>query len=149
MCNECKYHIKTDLIHVSLDKDHQYHCLDSPAYTANTGIEIWFQHGLKHRIGGPAEIRFGVSEEWYNEGRLHREDGPAIILYKFEIAKYWVVDGKIHNSIGKSPDKSRWFWHGDEVTEDMIPWIKSREYDLYNLSDQEKIEIKMYMASLS
>lgn len=40
-------------------------------------FEEWWQHGLRHRVGGPAIEAYNVCK-WFQHGLLHREDGPAI-----------------------------------------------------------------------
>ncbi len=42
--------------------------------------EEYWQHGRKHRDGGPAVTIPGWREEWYQHGRVHREDGPALCV---------------------------------------------------------------------
>ena len=41
--------------------------------------EIWFKHGARHRVGGPAYIATNGYKKWYQNGKLHRDAGPAII----------------------------------------------------------------------
>lgn len=52
-------------------------------------LEIWYERGRIHRVGGPAKTEFRKSQdggedqynciqhEWYYKGKLHRVDGPA------------------------------------------------------------------------
>jgi hypothetical protein len=67
------------------------------------------------------------SQRWYKNDKLHREDGPAVIR----------PDGTQH-----------WWLNGKEITDDIKNWAKDRNIDLNNLSDNDKIilkiEIKMW-----
>lgn len=61
-----------------LDKDGLPHRIYGPCYISlNYDVEIWRNHGVLHRIGGPA-IRHKNDRRWYVDGKLHREDGPAV-----------------------------------------------------------------------
>ncbi len=67
------------------------------------------------------------TQRWFKDGKLHREDGPAII---------W------------PSGYQEWYKDGKEITDDIIKWAKDRDIDLNNLSDDDKmvlkIEIKMW-----
>ncbi len=96
-------------------------------YTDPDGSQRWFKDGKLHREDGPAIIDPDGRQTWYKDGNLHREDGPAIIHP--DGTKYWYKDGK-------------------EITDDIINWAKDRDIDLNNMTDYDKmvlkIEIKMW-----
>jgi hypothetical protein len=65
--------------------------------------------------------------KWYLNGDLHREDGPAVIY----------------------PDGTqRWYLNDKDITKDVTNWANERNIDLNNMSDMDKmilkIEIKMW-----
>lgn len=49
----------------------------------NAVEEEWHQHGILHRVDGPARTKVEFDgthlEQYFQHGKLHREDGPAII----------------------------------------------------------------------
>jgi hypothetical protein len=47
------------------------------------------EHGLLHRVDGPALIRPDGTQYWCQHGELHRADGPAVILSYGR--QYWYV----------------------------------------------------------
>ena len=96
-------------------------------YTDPDGSQRWFKGGKRHREDGPAVIWPDGTQHWYKGGKRHREDGPAVI---------W-PDGTQH-----------WWLNGKDFTDDIINWAKERNIDLNNMSDDDKIilkiEIKMW-----
>ena len=60
---------------------------------------IWYLHGLRHRIDGPA-VEFLDSNMycWYRKGKMHRDNGPALELPNG--SKYWYHDGLLHRDDG-------------------------------------------------
>ncbi len=91
------------------------------------GSQVWWKDGKIHREDGPAVIWPDGTQRWYKDGKLHREDGPAVIY---------------------SYGTKEWYLNGKNVTDDIIIWAKDRNIDLNNLSDDDKIilkiEIKMW-----
>ncbi len=67
------------------------------------------------------------TQEWYKNGKRHREDGPA----------YIGENGTQH-----------WWLNGNIITDDITIWAKDRNIDLNNMTDDDKmvlkIEIKMW-----
>jgi len=79
--NEKEYRMRKD---EKLDKDGQLHCDNGPAvvFDYDGGEEIqYYNHGKKHRVGGPA-IDGPNSTEYWIEGRLHRDGGPSVTYHK-------------------------------------------------------------------
>jgi hypothetical protein len=69
-----------------------------------------------------------VRQVWYLNGKYHREDGPAYYL---------------------DPDGSQeWYLNDKEITKEVNDWANERNIDLNNMSDEDKmilkIEIKMW-----
>jgi hypothetical protein len=67
------------------------------------------------------------TQVWYLNDKRHREDGPAYIgCYG---TKYWYINGK-------------------HITNEVNDWAKERNIDLNNMTDEDKmvlkIEIKMW-----
>jgi hypothetical protein len=91
------------------------------------GRQVWYLYGYLHREDGPAVIYSDGTQEWFINGKLHREDGPAII---------W-------------PDGSKlWYLNGKNITKEVNYWANERNIDLNDMSDMDKmvlkIEIKMW-----
>lgn len=68
--------------HCFRDSNLRFHNPNGPAIVTPTNHE-YFIHGIRHRDGGPAQIRFnekGEIKEYYyfSNGKIHREDGPAV-----------------------------------------------------------------------
>jgi hypothetical protein len=91
-------------------------------YTDSYGHQFWYKDGKYHREDGPAIILSYERQYWYKDGNLHREDGPAVIYSNG--SKAWYKDGK-------------------HITNDIIIWANDRNIDLNNLSDYDKIILKM------
>jgi hypothetical protein len=92
-------------------------------YTESDGSQRWYKDGNLHREDGPAIIYPDGTKRWYKDGKRHREDGPAIIY---------------------SDGTQRWYKNGKDID----IWANDRNIDLNNLSDDDKIilkiEIKMW-----
>jgi hypothetical protein len=80
-----------------------------------------------HREDGPAIIGPDGSQKWYVNGKRHREDGPAYI---------------------GSNGRQLWYLNNKNITKDVTNWASERNIDLNNMSDVDKmvlkIEIKMW-----
>lgn len=66
------------------DNDNVTHRDNGPAVILHDGNKTtmkWYNHGLLHRIDGPAITNSRGDEEWYVKGDRHRDrnDGPAVI----------------------------------------------------------------------
>lgn len=88
--------------------------------------ERWEEDGKRHRVDGPAVIRFyswGRRELWYFKGKRHRLDGPAEIYYSSNVdIENWYSRGKLHRSDGPAETRfyedgqiagHQWFSHGN------------------------------------
>ena len=85
---------------------------DQPAIImANSGGLFWYQHGEKHRDGGPACLPANGDAEWYQHGELHRENGPASTTASG--IQLWYRYGKLHRTDGPAierPDGTKEWW---------------------------------------
>jgi len=100
------------------------HREDGPAMEFVSGTKKWYINGLIHRENGPAvEQNDGISE-WYKQGKRHRIDGPA-----------WI-----------SPISSEWWINDFEITFKIRQWAKDNNIDLNNLSEVDKLMIKLTWA---
>jgi hypothetical protein len=61
---------------------------------------------------------------WYKNNERHREDGPAIIY---------------------SDGTQEWYFNDNEITKFVINWANERNIDLNNLSEQDKLILKIEM----
>lgn len=79
----------------------------------NTGDEIWYKNGVKHRDNGPATTYEFGCKEWWQRGKLHREDGPAV---KYGDYEDWRIDGWRHRIGGpaviKESGEKKWYYSG-------------------------------------
>jgi hypothetical protein len=110
-----------------LYKDGEFHREDGPAYIHPSGTQNWYKDGKLHREDGPAYIHPDGYQIWWKNGKLHREDGPAYI----------------------NPDGTQyWYINDNNITNDITIWAKDRDIDLNNMTDDDKIilkiEIKMW-----
>jgi hypothetical protein len=91
------------------------------------GTKVWWLNGKLHREDGPAVIWPDGTEYWYLNGKRHREDGPAYI---------------------GSNGRQLWYLNNKNITKDVTNWASERNIDLNNMSDVDKmvlkIEIKMW-----
>ena len=89
----------------------------------SNGTQIWKNDkGGRHREDGPAVICSDGTQYWYINGKLHREDGPARIYSDGE--QYWYINGY-------------------DVTDEIKKWANERDIDLDNLTDIDKMVIKL------
>lgn len=49
------------------------------AFFPDTPATVWYEHGIEHRLDGPALVHDDGSEFWRRHGLTHRLDGPAAI----------------------------------------------------------------------
>lgn len=92
------------------------HKEDGPALAFEDGSQMWYKHGLVHRVGGPAitgkrqcmkrddQLMDGTwaiqscvvkSLEWFVNGLRHRTDGPAVERDDL-IFEYWTNGQRLH-----------------------------------------------------
>ncbi len=118
--------------------------------TSSDGTQMWYKDDKLHREDGPAVIYPDGTQYWCKVDKIHREDGPAIIYP--DGSQTWFVDSKRHREdgpayIGKNGTQY-WWLNGNNITDDIKNWAKDRNIDLNNLSDNDKIilkiEIKMW-----
>jgi len=91
-------------------------------YIDSDGSQYWYKDDELHREDGPAVIWPNGTQFWYINGKYHREDGPAII--RPDGTQYWYINDK-------------------EITNDITIWAKERNIDLNNMSDDDKIILKI------
>jgi hypothetical protein len=114
------------------------------------GTKYWYIHGELHREDGPAIIRPSGTQEWWLNGIRHRKDGPAVI-YPDGYQEWW-LNGERHREDGpaiiNSDGTKYWYINGKQITKEVNDWAKERNIDLNNMSDMDKmilkIEIKMW-----
>ena len=107
----------------------QYVPWEPPHEINNFGSQFWYkQYSVAlHREDGPAVIFKNGHTEWYKEGSLHREDGPAIIRTNGD--KYWYI-------------------HNEDITFEVIQWAEHCNIDLDNMSESEKLLLKIFINGL-
>jgi len=96
--------------------DGKYHREGRPAYrwwhVANDGtrllvVEGWGRHGESHRVGGPAYRDWTVGP-----------DGTQTLC------GHWRVNGVQHRADGPAYPKNGFWWHGMEVRQEDLPWLR-------------------------
>jgi len=102
--------------------------------------QVWYVNGKAHREGRPAGRRWHVAEdgsrvlgreEWWRRGILHRSTGPSYREWTVGqdgaqtlVWEVWRVQGKLHRVDGPALD-GRWFaWHGRQVIQDTLRWLR-------------------------
>lgn len=83
------------------DDEGRLHRDDGPALIKPNGSHEWYQHGLLHRVGGPA-AEYKDMRCWYQNGKLHRIGGPALEGLGGINAgrREWYVNGRLHRTGG-------------------------------------------------
>ena len=90
--------------------------------------EYWKnENGEYHREDGPAFIGANGYQEWYINGKRHREDGPAVI--DADGTQYWWINSY-------------------NVTGNVAEWAKSCDIDLDNISEPDKLLLRIFLSSL-
>ena len=72
-------------------------------YTLEDGTQVWVKDGLKHRLDGPAEIRFNdYFKYWYYHGVNYRIEDPSLpsIIGSDGLEAYTDKAGNPHNNKG-------------------------------------------------
>ena len=87
----------------------------------------YFNMGVKHRIGGPAEIRADGTTMYYIDGIRHNEDGPAIVYGSCYMTKHmFYFKGKLHNTKGPAivyRNGSVEYWVNNQLHNDNGPAV--------------------------
>jgi mRNA degradation ribonuclease J1/J2 len=101
--------------------------MKSTLKTYPSGRQEWLLNGKHHREDGPAIIFPDGHQHWFLHGKYHREDGPAVI---------W------------PNGTQKWYINDKDITQEVNEWAKERNIDLNNMSDEDKmvlkIELKMW-----
>ena len=88
------------------------------------GTQAWYLNSVLHKEDGPAYIGSDGSQYWFLNGKLHREDGPAAI-YQYGYKGWWL--------------------NGNDITDEVNNWANERKIDLNNMSDMDKLVLKIEM----
>ena len=113
------------------------------------GTQVWKnENGELHREDGPAIIFPDGIQHWFINGNFHREDGPAVIYP--DGRQYWYINGNPHREDGPAAigsgivtGKQYWCINGHVVTDQIREWAKDRDIDLNNLTEMDKMIIKL------
>ena len=116
------------------------------------GNKRWYnEFGLYHREDGPAVEFYHGGKQWWVDGQLHRLDGPAV-EYK-DGTKEWHVNGKLHRLDGPakiySDGDKEWFINDSNVTDIITDWANENDIDIDNLTEDDKLLIKLVWADYS
>lgn len=69
------------------------HREDGPAYIdLETGTEIWYRNGEKHRDGDQPAFTSPTMYQWYVDGKRHRVGGPAVKHRDSDYCAYYIND---------------------------------------------------------
>ena len=124
--------------------DAEYSSTDGKYFSCNGDI-FWTKNGKLHREDGPAVIYPDGTQYWFISGKLHRENGPAVIYP--DGRQYWYINGDRHREDGPAviyPDGEQyWYINFHDVTNKIKKWAKDRDIDLDNLSEMDKMIIKL------
>ena len=111
------------------------------------GRQEWYLNGKLHREDGPAVIYPNGRQEWWLNGKCHREDGPAVIYP--DGRQHWYLNGKYHREDGpaiiKSDGRQYWYLNGNDISDDVNDWANERNIDLNNMSEVDKLVLKIEM----
>ena len=112
------------------------------------GTKRWYVNGIIHRTNIPSVISKNGDQGWFFEGNLHRLDGPAV--ENKNGYKAWYVHGVPHRLDGPAlifPEgRKEWNINGLNATDHITPWAKECGIDLDNLTDVDKLLIKLTWA---
>jgi len=100
----------------------------------------WFLNGKVHRVDRPAVCRWHVAgdgtrvlvwEVWLRHGGGHRGRGPSYRHWTVEpdgtrrlASESWCVNGKLHRVDGPAFDRREFWWHGNDVEREDLPWLR-------------------------
>ena len=109
------------------------------------GTKMWLLNGQFHREDGPAIEYANGTKYWYINGLLHREDGPAIDWP--DRTAIWYIKNNRHRLDGPAVIFDRcssiWCINDHDVTDEITKWAKDNDIDLDNLSEDDKLLIKL------
>jgi len=91
----------------------------------NDGNKIWYLNGVHHREDGPAIEQTNGIKSWWFHGNIHRLDGPAVEFA--DGRKFWCVNDHY-------------------ITDEITKWAKENEINIDNLSEDDKLMIKLVWA---
>ena len=100
---------------------------EPPHEISDSGVQQWYKDGKKHREDGPAVIYTDGDQYWYKDDKLHHEDGPAVIY---------------------SDGDQFWYIHNVDITDDVNEWAEQCNIDLDNMSDSDKLLLKIFISGL-
>ena len=125
-----------------------YHREDGPAVIWKNGNTQWYFNGKCHREDGPAIELVGGTKKWYINDKCHRIDNPAIEWC--DGAKSWYLNDKRHRLDGPAylcyNGEKYWFINECNVTDEITKWAIHNNIDLDNLTDVDKLLIKLTWA---
>jgi len=101
--------------------------------TCISGAKVYYENGVRHRVGEPAVKWSDGSQAWYQNGVLHNDNGPAFVYPGG--SKAWYQNGKRHNDNGpafvRADGKREWWINGIEMTEEehgrIVALLRKRE----------------------
>ena len=112
------------------------HVIEKRHANGQVEYEEWRVDGKRHRLDGPAWVRYHdngqvESEEWLVDGKRHRLDGPAYVEYHANgqvAGEYWYVNGLNHRLDGPARvwyhDNGQvakfWYYEDQKVTPEFI-----------------------------
>lgn len=91
------------------------------------------EHGILHRLDGPAITLDSGDQYWIINGKRHRTDGPAVITFEqtrllqsYNCIRYdeWYQNGKLHRLDGPAVVR-----HLDDRRSHHTYWINGTQYD--------------------
>jgi hypothetical protein len=121
--------------------------MKSTLKTYPSGRQEWLLNGKHHREDGPAIIFPDGFQSWWLNDKRHREDGPAVIYPNG--TKKWYLNGKYHREDGPayigSDGTQEWYVNDKHITKEVNDWANERNIDLNNMSDMDKMILKIEM----
>ena len=134
------------------NRDGQLHRATGPAWEVWTvlpggahvlSFQGWYVNGGEHREGRPAMRQWHVGEdgtrvvvweEWARHDRVHRVGGPSYRCLTVPLSGTrtlawvrWDVNGKLHRVDGPAVGRHDFYWHGEDVKEGDLPWLRRRQ----------------------
>ena len=99
-------------------------------YVYDSFVDFYNIHHVRHRDNGPATIYTNGSTEWLINGKRHRLDGPAVVWNEDEGPPVWWINGY-------------------NVDDEIRSWVNNVGIDLEDLSDNDKVLIKLVWGDYS
>ena len=100
----------------------EYHLPNNEMMVVSNYRVIFLKHDNPHRDNGPSIIYHDGTEFWHSNGKRHRLDGPAV-TWKTGLKEWWIS--------------------GREITKKIKPWATEQGIDLDNLTNDDKVLIKL------